>query len=150
MDGLCQGLGTAQCRAHVCPGHAQLPELQPDVVGGVSADHRCLTHSSLLHPKLRGKMSFPPVVPSTDLLCVGSAPLFYRFSAFSPIPAADSPFQSSPKVAQLFRSGAEYLSWFIFLLHLSRHDLSPSGAVPCPPSALLFLLSQGQVPSQES
>lgn len=79
------------------PRARSAPELQPDVVGGVSADLRCLARYSLLHPKLRGKMSFPHVVPST------SPPLLSPFSAFPPVSAADSPFQSSPKTAQLFR-----------------------------------------------
>lgn len=69
--------GWAQHSAgHTCAqGTLSSPSSQPDAVGGVSADHRCLTHSSSLHPKLRRKMSFPHVVPSADLLCVGSAPL---------------------------------------------------------------------------
>lgn len=59
-------------------------ELEPEVAGGVSADHGHLTRSSLLHPKPRCKKSFPLAVPSTDLLCVGSVPVLYLSSAFHP------------------------------------------------------------------
>lgn len=81
--GAVPGAGHSTVQGTQCPGDAQLPELQPDSVGCVSADHRCLTHYSLLHPKLGGKMSFPHVVPSADLLCVGSAPCYTHFLHFT-------------------------------------------------------------------